>query len=336
LACNIGAFALASLLFGFPEVVSHSQLTEVGWITVTSGTIYMSWMAIFYAKVMSRRSQLQRETEFHRETSKRLQVAKEVAERISRAKSLFLARMSHELRTPLNAVIGYSEILLEDLPAGGDEQRRLDLQRINSAGKHLLSLVTEVLDIAKIERNTTEMKVEKFDVAALINEVMATCDSLAKVKRNKLVLHIEPGLGAIDNDAVKFRQILLNLLSNAAKFTNSGKITISAVRTRGEPCDMIEISVSDTGIGMSEQEISRLFKRFSQASSETEKRFGGSGLGLSICAHFCVLMGGKIAVESAVGKGSRFTVWIPSRLPSAEAVESGQDAGAFHDFAFAN
>jgi len=291
---------------------------------------------MFYASVMSMRSQLQREIELHRETSNRLQVAKEVAERTSRAKSVFLARMSHELRTPLNAVIGYSEILLEDLPEGGDEQRRSDLQRINSAGKHLLSLVTEVLDITKIERNATEVKIQKFDVAMLINEIMATCDSLAKVKKNKLVVRIDPELGLIENDAVKFRQILLNLLSNAAKFTSNGLITISAARVPGDPCDVIEMSVSDTGIGMSGDEISRLFKRFSQASSEIERKFGGSGLGLSICAQFCALMGGKIAVTSEIGKGSRFAVWIPSRRLSANRADAGETASAFSGFAFAN
>ena len=336
LACNIGAFALVALLFGFPEIVPRSELTGVGWITVTSGTIYMSWMAIFYANVMSLRSKLQRETELHRETSKRLQVAKELAERVSRAKSVFLARMSHELRTPLNAVIGYSEILLEDLPEAGGDQRRADLQRINNAGKHLLSLVTEVLDITKIERNTTELKIEKFDAAVLIDEIMATCESLAKVKKNKLVLHIAPGLGVVETDAVKFRQILLNLLSNAAKFTDKGQITLAAARVRSQPCDMIEVSVSDTGIGMTEPEMARLFKRFSQASAETEKQFGGSGLGLSISAHFCALMGGRIEVGSDVGKGSRFTVRIPARAPSQEHAQAGSTPDEFHGFAFAN
>ena len=336
LAGNSAVFAIAWLLFGFPQTLSPDKLIVVGWITVTAGTIYMSWMACFYANVMSMRSRLQRETELHRETSKRLQVAKEIAERTSRAKSVFLARMSHELRTPLNAVIGYSEILLEDLTADGDEQCRSDLQRIHTAGKHLLSLVTEVLDIAKIERDDADLKIEKFDVAAMINEIMATCDSLAKVKKNKLVLRVAPDLGTIESDAVKFRQILLNLLSNAAKFTNNGQITISASRQPGERGDMIEICVADTGIGLSQGEISRLFKRYSQASPETEKRFGGSGLGLAICTRFCRVMGGKIAVESEVGKGSRFTVWIPSQRPSAERANASKAINDFNGFAFAN
>ena len=336
LAGNIAAFAIVSLLFGFPQLVPPDKLTLLGWITVTAAVIYMSWMACFYANVMSMRSRLQRETEFHRETSKRLQVAKEIAERTSRAKSVFLARMSHELRTPLNAVIGYSEILLEDLSGEGDEQRRCDLQRIHTAGKHLLSLVTEVLDIAKIERDDADLKVEKFDVAAMINEIMATCDSLAKVKKNKLVLRVAPDLGTIESDALKFRQILLNLLSNAAKFTNNGQITISAIRERGEPGDMIKMCVADTGIGLSQGEISRLFKRYSQASAETEKLFGGSGLGLAICTRFCKVMGGKIAVESEVGKGSRFTVWIPSQRPSTDRANASQAVDEPNGFAFAN
>ena len=317
LFANIAAFALAALLFGFPEIVPMQKLTQVGWISVISASIYVAWMAIFYSKIMSIRSTLQRETDNHRDTARRLQKAKETAERVSRAKSIFLARMSHELRTPLNAVIGYSEILLEDVPDKGDPQRRSDLQRINDAGKHLLSLVTEVLDITKIERNDSDVKAETFDVAAIIQQIKATCDSLAKVKKNELALDLEPDLGTMHNDAVKFRQILLNLLSNAAKFTSNGRIVISAVRKTGEGCDSIEVGVSDSGIGMTQEEISRLFKRFSQASADTEKRFGGSGLGLSICASFCTLMGGAIGVESTVGKGTRFTVVIPVKLPAA-------------------
>jgi signal transduction histidine kinase len=322
---NISAFAVAALVFGFPEIVPLHKLTQVGWISVISGGIYMAWMAIFYSKIMSMRSTLQRETDNHRRTAERLQSAKVRAERVSRAKSIFLARMSHELRTPLNAVIGYSEILLEDLPDEGDAQRRSDLQRINDAGKHLLSLVTEVLDISKIERNDSDVKAETFDVATIIQQIKATCDSLAKVKKNELVLELQPDLGTMHNDAVKFRQILLNLLSNAAKFTSNGRIVVSALRRAGDDGDEIEVSVADSGIGMTPDEILRLFKRFSQASADTEKRFGGSGLGLSICASFCTLMGGAIKVDSAVGKGSRFTAVIPVRLPAVVSpAESGE------------
>ena len=320
---NISAFAIAALVFGFPEIVPLAKLTQVGWISVISGGIYMAWMAIFYSKIMSMRSTLQRETDNHRRTAERLQAAKETAERVSRAKSIFLARMSHELRTPLNAVIGYSEILLEDMPDKGDAQRRSDLQRINDAGKHLLSLVTEVLDISKIERNDSDVKAETFDVAQIIQQIKATCDSLAKVKKNELALELQPDLGTMHNDAVKFRQILLNLLSNAAKFTQNGRIVVSAQRRAGENGDQIEVSVADSGIGMTPDEISRLFKRFSQASADTEKRFGGSGLGLSICASFCTLMGGSIKVESQVGKGSRFTLVIPVTLAPARPAAAG-------------
>ncbi|MGA2126282.1 MAG: histidine kinase dimerization/phospho-acceptor domain-containing protein, partial [Xanthobacteraceae bacterium] len=212
-AVNLVGFCAAYAVTGaFPELVPVAALSTVGVVSVCAATLYTSMMAVYYASVITAESGLRQEVERHLVTAARMRKTKEQADRANEAKAVFLAKMSHQLRTPLNAVIGYSEILLEDLPSDGGEQRRSDLQRINNAGKHLLSLVTEVLDISKIERNATDVKVEKFDVAALINEIMATCDSLAKVKKNKLVLIVEPGIGTIDNDPVKFRQILLNLL----------------------------------------------------------------------------------------------------------------------------
>ena len=306
-SANIGAFAIAYWLIGFPELVPADKLAQVGWISVLGGFIYMSWMANFYATIISKRSQLEQETERHRSTAEELRRASEVAERASRGKSAFLARMSHELRTPLNAVIGYSELLLEDLEASQENDvKRSDLMRINNAGKHLLSLVTDVIDVAKIESDTVELHRDRLSVDDLLNELMETSAALVKVKKNRLALQKHGLIGEALGDAVKLRQILLNLIGNAAKFTSNGLITLTAARRAAPNGDWLEFVVTDTGIGISKAEQTRLFENFSQASVETAKLFGGSGLGLAICARLCTLMGGSITVDSEPGKGARF------------------------------
>ncbi len=336
-AINIGGFALAYFMFGFPEIVPLSQLTTVGWISILSATIYMSWMAIFYANIMSMRSDLEREGERHRQTANRLMRAKELADKANRSKSIFLAKMSHEFRTPLNAVIGYSEILLEDVEAantGGS--KKSDLERINAAGKHLLSLVTDVLDIAKIESNTIDLKLETFDLRKLVDDIVSTSQPLIAAKNNKLEIHCQPGLGNVTNDATKLRQVVLNLISNAAKFTSNGAILLSVQRERHASGDGIEIKVKDTGIGISAADMPRLFQNFGQASAETSSRFGGSGLGLSISQRFCALMGGAISVTSELGKGSCFCVSIPAQSVSEPAETPGAAWVPSLAFAFEN
>ncbi len=318
--CDIAAFAIGYGLFGFPQLVPAERLAEVGWISVLGGVVYMSWMANFYAEIMSVRSELERETERHRQTSENLRTANEIAERASRGKSAFLARMSHELRTPLNAVIGYSEILLDELDPGGDNDlKRSDLMRINNAGQHLLSLVTDVIDVTKIENDAIDLRIERIDVDALLDELVETSAALIKVKKNRLTLLKTERIGEVHSDAVKLRQILLNLIGNAAKFTANGFITVGVKRLRDDVGESLEFSVADTGIGISPDVQTQLFENFRQASAETAKLFGGSGLGLSICAHLCAMMGGKIAVESGLGRGSRFIVSIPVQAPKDDA-----------------
>ena len=319
---NILVFCCGYLAFGFPQVVSQEQLTPVGWISILSATIYMSWMAIYYANVISMRSNLERETERHRQTAERLRQAKDMADLANRNKSIFLAKMSHELRTPLNAVIGFSEVLLEDAEAENQTAKIVDLQRINSAGQHLLSLVTDVLDLSKIEANCIDVNVDRFDLNVLIDEVVATGQPLMTANGNKLIVKRVGQLGEVSTDQTKLRQVVLNLLSNAAKFTEKGTITLTVQRDKTASSDWIEIQVRDTGIGIAPADLARLFRNFQQATSTTSRKYGGTGLGLSLSQRLSALMGGGITAKSEIGAGSCFTVRLPGWLDEAAAAEA--------------
>src|SRR5882757_309046 len=308
---NIVGFCAAYLAWGFPELVPQQQLSTVGWISILSATIYMSWMAIYYANMITMRSDLEREAERHRETAVRLHEAKNLADAANRSKSIFLAKMSHELRTPLNAVIGFSEILLEGVDLDGKNSRKkADLERINSAGKHLLSLVTDVLDLSKIESNSIELKIAQFDLNEMVREIVANVQPMITENGNKLVVKCPNGLGIASTDQTKLRQAALNLMSNAAKFTEDGTVTMSIQRRRSQAADWIEIQVQDTGIGIAESDIGRLFKNFGQANSATSTRYGGTGLGLALSQRLCALMGGGISATSEFGHGSCFTIRV--------------------------
>jgi signal transduction histidine kinase len=322
-AVDIGTFSFLYLRFGFPDLVPLARLETVGWLSILSATVYMSWMAIFYANIATMRSDLEREGERHRATADRLRQAKELADAANRAKSIFLAKMSHEFRTPLNAVIGYSEILLEDAEAAGAGAERVsDLKRINGAGKHLLSLVTEVLDISKIESDHIDLNVQTFDLNTLLNDIVSTSKPLIDANGNTFELQAPSGMGQVSTDPTKLRQVLLNLLSNAAKFTNKGAITLVAARHRTAASDWIDIQVKDNGIGISKSDMQRLFQNFGQASPETSKKYGGTGLGLAISRRYCALMGGGISVTSELGRGSCFSVRVLANCADERAIES--------------
>lgn len=326
---NLLGFFAAYVLYGFPERVPLSALATLGWISIFSATVYMSWMAVYYASMIAMRSDLEREAERHRTTAVRLQHTKELAEKANRAKSIFLAKMSHELRTPLNAVIGYSEILLEDAEMDGKgEDRITDLRRINAAGKHLLSLVTDVLDLSKIESNTMELSVETFDLKRFVDEVVATAQPLMANKQNRLTVDCSDGLGLIATDATKLRQAALNLLSNAAKFTTNGVITLTVHRDKKAAGDWIDIQVRDTGIGIAKTDLPKLFQDFGQATASTSSKFGGTGLGLALSQKLCALMGGGISVDSEPGRGSRFTIRVPAVLSAEDCEPEAASAGS--------
>lgn len=308
---NILMFSAAHLLWGFPELLSKEELATVGWISILSATIYMSWMANYYANMMSMSSEIEREAESHRATALRLRDAKDMADAANRAKSIFLAKMSHELRTPLNAVIGFSEILLEDAEFnGGAESKKADLKRINAAGQHLLSLVTDVLDLSKIESNFIELKAEQFNLPEALRDIVSNIEPTMSKNGNKLIVRCADDLGTVSTDATKLRQATLNLLSNAAKFTERGTITLSAYRRKSAAGDWIEIQVQDTGIGIAQSDLAKLFQNFSQANRTTSTKYGGTGLGLALSQKLCGLMGGGITATSELGRGSCFTIRV--------------------------
>lgn len=238
--------------------------------------------------------------------------AKEAAEAASRAKSAFLANMSHELRTPLNAIIGYSEMLIDEAAEEGFAELLPDLDKIRSAGSHLLGLINDVLDLSKIEADRMMAAVQPFDLADLIKDVVDVTLPLVERNDNRLVLDLAPDLGVIHSDPLKLRQILINLLSNAGKFTQDGVVTLTV--GRDSVADWIECRVNDTGIGMTSGEIAALFQPFMQADTSSTRRYGGTGLGLALSRRLCELLGGTIQVASTPGAGSTFTVHLPAQL----------------------
>ena len=254
-----------------------------------------------------------------RRSEEELAKAKETAETANKTKSLFLANMSHELRTPLNAILGYSEMLQEEAM-----ERKLevgfvaDLDKINGAGKHLLALINDILDLSKIEAGKMELFFESFDLANLIEEVASTIQPAVQKNANKLLIQCAPDLGVMHADQIKVRQALFNLLSNAVKFTHEGNITLEAGRQYMDGNEWIVFRVTDTGIGLSTEQIVKLFQDFTQADASTTRKFGGTGLGLALTSRFCQMMGGDVTVRSEPGEGSIFIIKLPAVVSEAK------------------
>ncbi len=277
-------------------------------------------------ELKTRTGELEKEILYRKQTQEELLKAKHTAEEASRAKSTFLANMSHELRTPLNAIIGYSEMLEEETRESGKSDDAKDLRKIQSAGKHLLALINDVLDLSKIEAGKMGLHLESFEVAPLIDEMITTLQPAAAKNSNKIQVHVANEVGAMRADVTKVRQILFNLLSNACKFTDHGIISVDVDKDKIEGHNWVRFRVCDTGIGITAKQRENLFHEFSQADASIARKYGGTGLGLAITYRFVQLMKGRIAVESEPGKGATFTVRLPAQVV-AEASESARSAG---------
>jgi signal transduction histidine kinase len=307
-------------VLSYPLLVWYLQAVEgreIYWPGEIAKTLFL-YGTMLYATMTARawesiQNRVREAVRIARDSIRELQEKSSQLEAASSAKSQFLANVSHELRTPLNAIIGYSELLQEEVRERGDTRLAPDIDRIQAAGRHLLGLIDDVLDLSRIDAGRITLLAEEFDPATLVTEVAAGVEGAAKARRNTLHVIAPPGDLAV-GDPVRLQQVLRNLLNNAIKFTDGGTITLEL--RRGD--DWVEASVSDTGIGMSREQIARLFQPFTQADSSWTRRYGGTGLGLALTRRLCQLMGGDVTVESALDRGSTFTVRVPCRKVSAE------------------
>ena len=319
-ALDVCVFFTFVLAHGMPRRIPVEDLSILGWLSIASATTYMTWMALYYSRIIGLRAELELEIERQRETAKELERARALAEETAEARSRFFAKMSHELRTPLNSIIGYSDILLEDCDGAPENAQRVqDVTRINAAGRHLLSLVSEILDSDKIENDIVTVEVADFTLGELCDEVVAT--ALPMVERNGNVFEIACHHRdyRLTTDPKKLRQMLINLLSNAGKFTKNGMVKLELfIETRHQD-DQLHAIVSDTGIGIAPEALPRLFAEYQQADPSVFDRFGGTGIGLALCRKLSILLGGEITVTSRPGYGSRFGITIPSHLKAEDS-----------------
>ena len=299
--------------FGFQvnSSLPVAAMQGLGLVSTTAAALYVTMMALYYAKIQASHSEIEGEVRQHVATATALRAATEEAERAGAAKAEFLAKMSHELRTPLNAVIGYSQILLEDAEIEGDRASVSDLTKIHMAGQHLLKLVNEILDLSKIEAGKMELDLQEVDLCELIGEIAENAKAAVASNKNQFNCAISPDLGFALCDAGRFGNMAGQLLDNAAKFTQNGKVEIIANRIPDEDGDQLMVDIIDTGIGIEPDQITHLFEKFTVADDSSTSKYGGTGLGLALSQKLCKLMGGEISVESTPGKGSRFTIRMP-------------------------
>lgn len=311
IVANLAVFYGIYCEFGFPERVALNLLVALGLISTFCASIYVSMMALYYANVVSSQAELEQEVKLRRATEQKLREATEQIERAMLAKSEFLAKMSHELKNPLNSIIGYSEILIENL-GEREDQKYKDLQTIRGAGHRLLELIDDLLDLSKLEAGKMTLHQDRIELRGLFDGMAAKWRPAIVERGNEFRVE-PPAAGEIFCDAAKLRRVVENLLSNAAKFTRNGKIAFSA-STRG---DTLVMSVEDNGAGISERQISGLFETFGHSEDETASNYGDDvRLGLPLAHRYCRLMGGELSVQSKLGTGSCFTIQLPIQLPA--------------------
>jgi signal transduction histidine kinase len=344
-AANVAVFSFFySYGFEINNKLPVAAMQGLGLVSTTAASIYVAMMALYYAKIQASQGELESEMRQHVATASALRAATEEAERAGAAKSEFLAKMSHELRTPLNAVIGYSQMLLEDAEIDSDREGIADLTKIHTAGQHLLKLVNEVLDLSKIEAGKMELHLEETDFCELLRDVAERAKTAVEANGNELVCSISPNLGTALCDAGRFRNVVGQLIDNAAKFTRNGKVEIAARRLNRVAGDQLIVDVVDTGIGIAPDQMPNLFEKFTVADDSSTSKYGGTGLGLALSQRLCKLMGGEVSVESEFGKGSCFTIRMPlvegrrktDRYASATLVPDVTDTGLPAPAGFAN
>lgn len=293
----------------FDTIVMVESDDEIGHLSMTFNTM-MQKLKSTYEELQDKITQLE-------DSEAKLTQSKKIAEEANRAKSVFLANMSHELRTPLNAIIGYSEMLEEEAEDLGEQSFISDLSKIKKAGKHLLGLINDILDISKIEAGRMELYIEEIDIQAMVVDIVNTVSPLIERNHNHVQVNCSSDIGKMKADLTKLRQNLFNLMSNASKFTENGLITVTVLRKD----EWIYFQVRDTGIGMSSEQLQKIFQPFTQADGSTTRKYGGTGLGLSITQHFCRMMGGEITAKSLIGRGSTFIMRLPSEVVIPDATQ---------------
>ncbi len=325
-AVNLAAFLFLYNVVGHPaSTMPVSAMQSLGLVSTIATSIYVAMMALFYANALAAQVELGAEMRAHMAKAADLRSAVAEAERAGAAKSDFLAKISHELRTPLNAVIGYSEMLMEDMSAAEETEAIADVKKIHGAGHFLLKLVNEVLDLSKIEAGKMEVNVEPVDLQALLERVGERHRPLARQNNLDLVVSCDPALGVIATDSAKLENALGELIDNAIKFTREGGVTLVGERVRGAKGDEVAISVRDTGVGIAPERFGSLFEQFNLAGDTSASKYGGTGLGLALGQKISRLLGGDLAVESQLNVGSCFTIRIPAKPVETSAKPAAED-----------
>jgi signal transduction histidine kinase len=338
-AVNLAGFIYLYSVTGHPVSSMPIGATQsLGLVSTVAASLYVAMMALFYANALTAQVELGAVMRAHMAKAEELLSAVKEAERAGAAKSDFLAKISHELRTPLNAVIGYSEMLLEDMTETGETESVEDVKKIHGAGHFLLKLVNEVLDLSKIEAGKMEVNLEPVDLGAMIGRIGERHRPLARQNGLDLNVTCDPALGVILTDPAKLENALGELIDNAIKFTREGSVDLTGERIQGAEGDEIAIRVRDTGAGIAPERMNSLFEQFSVAGDTSSSKYGGTGLGLTLGQKISRLLGGDLTVESQVNVGSCFTIQIPARgveaagQPAADndAEKALRTAEAFH------